>query len=535
MIDLATARVSRAAVTLLVLGALLSRAMIAAAQHVATPAFFAPALPNETAPPPVPREFRGVWIATVENIDWPSSPGLPVDSQKAELLALLDRAASLNLNAVILQVRPAADALYESEYEPWSSYLTGTLGQAPKPHWDPLAFAVTEAHRRGLELHAWFNPYRARHRGAKGAAPRNHVSRTMPTVVKQYGPYLWMDPGEPAVQRHTLRVVLDVVKRYDIDGVHIDDYFYPYPERDRRGREIEFPDQRSWEKYRKSGGTLSREDWRRQNVDLLVEALYVAIKRAKPWVKFGVSPFGIWRPGYPESVRGLDAYNTLYADSRRWLAEGWLDYFTPQLYWSVGARQQSYPVLLDWWTSQNVHGRHLWPGNAPYKVSVGRSPWPADEIVQQIGLTRNQPGAAGNVHFSMMSLVRADKLSVRLKQGPYAVPALVPASPWLSSGNLQPPVVEHAADAEGVLVRIRPAPSSSPARWWLLRSRYVDGWRMQLVDAATPTVLLPVDGRGAPPDVVAVNAVGRSGVESGTVLLDSVATGASSLETGRRR
>jgi hypothetical protein len=218
-------------------------------------------------------------------------------------------------------------------------------------------------------------------------------------------------------------------------------------------------------------------------------------------------------------VRGLDAYNTLYADSRRWLTEGWLDYFTPQLYWSVAARQQSYPVLLDWWTSQNVHGRHLWPGNAPFKVSTGRSPWPADEIVRQIGLTRNQPGAAGNVHFSMRSLVRADKLSVQLKQGPYAVPALVPASPWLSSGTLQPPVVEHVVDAEGVVVRIRPAPSSSPPRWWLVRSRYTDGWRMQVVDANATTVLLPLDARGTPPEVVAVNAIGLSGVESDTILL----------------
>ena len=526
MIHLATARDPRAAVTLIALSALLSPLRPAAAQHVATPAFFAPAIPGDSAPPPVPREFRGVWVATVDNIDWPSRPGLPVDSQQAELVALLDRADALNLNAVILQVRPAADALYDSQVEPWSAVLTGAQGQAPDPRWDPLDFAVSEAHRRGLELHAWFNPYRARSRGAKGNAARMHVSRTMPNIVKAYGPYLWMDPGEPAVRRHTVNVILDVVNRYDVDGVHIDDYFYPYPERDRGGRPIPFPDARSWERYRSSGGTLSKEDWRRQNVDLLVETLYRQIKQAKPWVKFGVSPFGIWRPGNPESVRGLDAYSTLYADSKRWLNEGWLDYFTPQLYWSVGARQQSYPVLLDWWSSQNVHGRHLWPGNAPYKVTVsGSARWPADEIVRQIALTRETPGAAGNVHFSMTSLRNAETLATRLQQGPYSLPALVPASPWLSSGMLQPPHVEHAADAEGVVVRIRSVPASSPPRWWLVRSRYADGWRMQVVDANATTVLLPLDVRGTPPEVVAVNAIGLSGVESATVFVGAAAAG----------
>ncbi|MCX5762893.1 MAG: family 10 glycosylhydrolase, partial [Gemmatimonadetes bacterium] len=277
------------------------------------------------------REFRGVWVASVSNIDWPSKPGLPTADQKAELLALLDRAQAEHLNAVILQVRPAADALYKSSIEPWSEYLTGTQGRAPVPAWDPLAFAVDEAHRRGLELHAWFNPYRARHPSAKGALSKRHIARTSPALVKKYGTQLWMDPGESAVRARTVRVVLDVVTRYDIDGVHLDDYFYPYKEKTTRGT-TEFLDDRSWKKYVKAKGKLSRDDWRRENVNVLVHQLYDRIHLAKPWVKFGISPFGIWRPGNPEQIKGFDAYEQLYADSKLWLEKGWVDYFTPQLY-----------------------------------------------------------------------------------------------------------------------------------------------------------------------------------------------------------
>lgn len=487
------------------------------------PPVYAHVLPDETDAPPVSREFRGVWIATVDNMDWPSRPGLPVDSAKAELVALLDRAASLRLNAVIFQVRTAADALYRSDLEPWSVYLTGRSGRAPSPAWDPLAFAITEAHRRGLELHAWFNPYRARYRGDTGPLSARHVSRTMPNAVKRYGPYLWMDPGDPAVRTHTLKVILDVVARYDVDGVHIDDYFYPYPERDRRGREIPFPDGTSWTRYRRNGGTLSRDDWRRQNVDMLVEQIYRGIKASKPWVKFGVSPFGIWRPGYPSTVRGLDAFEALYADSRRWLAEGWLDYLAPQLYWQVRAPAQSYPMLLAWWADQNGLGRHLWPGNGTWKVTeTGSSRWPASEVLQQIDLTRDQPGASGNVHFNMTALVKgADALADRLANGPYRVPALVPASPWLSPVLPASPTVSASTTTERLALSITSVSADRTAvaapRWWLVRSRYPDGWRAQVVDATVRTVEVPAAANGALPDLVFVNAINRAGVESDAV------------------
>lgn len=483
--------------------------------------WYATVLESDDDAPPVPREFRGVWIATVDNIDWPSKPGLSVDSQKTELLALLDHAARLRLNAVIFQVRPAADALYKSSLEPWSVYLTGQSGRAPSPEWDPLAFAITESHRRGLELHAWFNPYRARYRGDRGTLSSTHVSRTMGSVVKRYGSYLWMDPGEPTVRAHTTRVILDVVRRYDVDGVHIDDYFYPYQERDRRGRLIPFPDDASWTKYRRGGGTLTRDNWRRRNVDLLVESLYGEIKKAKPWVKFGVSPFGIWRPGYPTPVRGLDAYDALYADSRRWLVEGWLDYFVPQLYWAVGAPQQSYPMLLAWWADQNHLGRHLWPGNGTFKVTTtGSQRWPANELLQQITLTRDQPGAGGNVHFSMSSLVQsADALADRLMVGPYRGPALVPASPWLASSIPLAPAVSSSTADRRITLRVSTPNDIGPAaaRWWLVRARYGDGWRTDLVDAGTPVVTLGPGDDGLLPDFIVVNAVGRAGLESAPV------------------
>jgi uncharacterized lipoprotein YddW (UPF0748 family) len=205
--------------------------------------------PCTVTPPPPPREFRAAWVAAVGNIDWPSKRDLSTAEQKAELLAILDRAAELKLNVVILQVRPAADALYASAIEPWSEYLTGAMGKPPEPFYDPLAFAVAEAHRRGLELHAWFNPFRARHFSAKSPIAGSHISRRRPQWVRPYGKQLWLDPGEKGVQDYSLSVVMDVVKRYDIDGVHFDDYFYPYKEPDAAGRDLDFPDGLSWRRY----------------------------------------------------------------------------------------------------------------------------------------------------------------------------------------------------------------------------------------------------------------------------------------------
>ena len=462
-------------------------------------------------PPLVAREFRGVWVATVDNIDWPSRPGLSVSKAKRELIVLLDRAHATGLNAVVFQVRPAGDALYRSSLEPFSEYLTGRQGRVPSPMWDPLAFAVTEAHKRGMELHAWFNPYRARHPSAKGRLSSMHLARKRPGLVKEYGTHLWMDPGEPEVRAQTVRVVVDVVRRYDIDGVHLDDYFYPYKERGRNGDVIDFPDSPSYRRYVSSGGTLGREDWRRQNVDLLVEQLDHAIHRAKPWVKFGVSPFGIWRPGNPEQIRGFDAYAELYADARKWLRAGWVDYFTPQLYWPIAQQPQAYPVLLRWWAEENEKGRNLWPGNYTSRVGErSRTAWDANEVLAQVDSTRSEAGASGNVHFSMKAFLEdRDSLSSRLAAGAYASVALVPESPWLAVAPQGEPRLELRRASRGAFtLRIAPAGKELP-RWWLVQLRKANGaWETSLIGGTMREI--PI---AAGVDRVAVRAVDGASVE----------------------
>jgi uncharacterized lipoprotein YddW (UPF0748 family) len=471
-----------------------------------------PAVPPP--PPAVQREFRGVWVATVDNIDWPSRPGLSTAEQQRELVAILDRARALNLNAVVLQVRPATDALYASPLEPWSEYLTGAMGRAPAPYYDPLAFAVAEAHRRGLELHAWFNPYRARQARAKGPAAATHVSVTKPELVRRYGPMQWMDPGEPRTLEHSLAVVLDVVRRYDVDGVHIDDYFYPYKVADSAGRKVDFPDSASYARYVAGGGALGRDDWRRRNVDEFVRRMYAGVRAAKPGVKIGVSPFGIARPGQPAGICCFDQYTELYADARKWLREGWLDYWTPQLYWRISAPQQSYPRLLAYWADENVRGRHLWPGNYLGRVADGsKTAWPVAEIDSQIALTRAHPGATGNVHFSMKALMsNQGGVADSLAAGAYAGPALVPASPWLpgrAPGRPALALVGGAAPA----VLLQPAAGESAPWLWVVRARAGVAWRTAVVPG-DQTRWAPPDGRA--PDEALVFAVDRSGREGPT-------------------
>ena len=339
------------------------------------------------------REFRGAWVATVYNLDWPSKPGLPAAAQKAELRTILNKAAELKLNAILLQVRPACDALYNAKQEPWSAFLTGRQGESPG--YDPLEFAISEAHARGIELHAWFNPFRAAIHAGDTLAP-SHVARVHPEWVRKYGGQLWLDPGEPAARRYVIDVILDVVRRYDIDGVHIDDYFYPYP----KGG-ADFPDGETWQQR---GAGMNRSDWRRENINHFVEEMYRSVKGAKSSVRVGISPFGIWRPHVPATIEaGLDSYAQLFADSRKWLAEGWCDYLAPQLYWSCEPAKQSFPVLLAWWRAQSHAGRPIYPGIATERIGAAR---PASEIARQIALTRQGTSQPGHIHWSMKALMR---------------------------------------------------------------------------------------------------------------------------------
>ena len=362
-------------------------------------------------------EFRGAWVATVYNLDWPSGPGLPAATQKAQLRTLLDRAAELKLNAILLQVRPASDALYASTKEPWSEFLSGKAGVSPG--YDPLEFAVAEAHARGLELHAWVNPFRAAI-SASAKLPANHIATEYPEWVRRFGKQLWIDPGEPAARDYVISVITDIVRRYAVDGIHLDDYFYPYP---LKPGQATFPDDSSWNRYGAKSG-LSRADWRRENIDDFVRSMYRAVKAARSKARVGISPFGIWRPGVPATTKaGLDAYGQLFADSRKWVAQGWVDYLAPQLYWSIRPAEQSFPVLLDWWRAQS-HGIPIWPGLATERIGSKR---PAREIIEQIELTRRGTSSPGQIHWSMKALMRNQGgIDNLLKAGPYAERAELP-------------------------------------------------------------------------------------------------------------
>jgi uncharacterized lipoprotein YddW (UPF0748 family) len=469
-------------------------------------------------PPPVAREFRAVWIATVGHIDWPSKSGLSSDEQKRELVAMLDKCVALNINAVIFQVRTQADALYASKIEPWSEYISGEMGKPPAPFYDPLEFAVEEAHKRGLQLHAWFNPYRVRVPGAKGEAARNHASAARPNAVRKYGEYLWFDPGAPEAEEQFIEVLKDVVTRYDIDGVHIDDYFYPYQIKGKDGKIVQFPDDETYQRAVAQGVKLERDDWRRRNVDHLIHRMYNEVKTIKPGVLVGISPFGIWRPGFPKGVVGLDPYSALYADARKWLREGWLDYMSPQLYWKVDSKGQPYGKLLAWWVEQNEQKRHIWPGNYTSKIG-GRSreadadTWSAKDIIEQIKATRATPGATGNVHFSMKALMQnKDGISDKLKKGVYAKPALVPETTWLHGVSPAKPEVTARSAKNGVSVAMRLADGREPWQW-VVRVRTAGGWKTSIVpgDKDEQLVRLPDAADAKAVVVTAVSRLGREG------------------------
>lgn len=458
-------------------------------------------------PPGLMREARGLWVASVANIDWPSKPGLPVAQQKDELIKLFDKAVELNMNVIVLQVRPAADALYDSKLEPWSAYLTGEQGVAPKPYYDPLAFAVEEAHARGLELHAWFNPFRAMH-PAKPKLAKSHVKNTHPDWVVKYGEYLWLDPSNEAANKHSLDVIADVVKRYDIDGVHVDDYFYPYPIDDAKGKRVEFPDDKNWKAYQAKGGKLSRSDWRRDHINQFMKDMYSRTKAIKPWVKVGISPFGIWRPGNPPQIKGFDAYEKLYADAKLWLQEGWVDYFTPQLYWPIDQKPQSYPVLMNWWIEQNTKGRAIWPGLFTSKLIQGNSGWNPDEIKNQVLLTQEAAGAEGNIHFSAKAVMRSNKLAKDLSET-YALPALVPAMPWLSKSRAKTPKVMVEETNDGMQLKLRAVDVPAANGWVVAFRTDGDALSYQILPGTTATVKLQV-----PLEDVRVATVNRYGMLS---------------------
>ena len=461
--------------------------------------------PGSIQPPPPAREFRAAWITEVAaNPDWPSQQGLPTARQKAELISLLDRAQQLHLNAIFFQVRPAADAFYASPIEPWSDRLTGVMGKAPEPAYDPLAFLIAEAHKRGIDLFAWFNPYRAAHPSTKSPPAANHITKTHPELVRHYGDQVWLDPGEPAAQKRTLDVVLDVVNRYDVDGVVFDDYFYPYPVKNLLGQELSFPDDASWKKYGVPTG-LTREDWRRKNVNDLIQKVSLQIKAAKPDVQFGISPFGIWRPQNPPQIKGLDAYGKIYADARLWLANGWVDFLAPQLYWAIDDHDHSFSALFNWWRAQNPKGRHVYVASDDTKFS-------ADEITRQIQTVRTQTSVSGEIHYHLRSVADNPALAAAV-QSQYARPAIVPASPWI---NPVPPGKPNLyATTENAVTAIRWSPAEAAPRWWLLQVCTSNNWTTEVLPASQVTRVLT----NSNPDAISLRAVDRLGNVSAPAIL----------------
>lgn len=458
--------------------------------------------------PKFDREFRAAWIASVANINWPSRKNLSTEEQKAEAIYLLDLLKENNFNAVIFQARPSGDALYESPYEPWSYFLTGETGKAPSPYYDPLQFWVEEAHKRGLELHVWLNPYRAHHSNGGKVTSQSIVNKMPENIVKLKNGMYWFDPADKKTQDHVSKIVMDIVKRYNIDGIHFDDYFYPYAS---YNNGTDFPDQLSWNSYLNSGGNLSKADWRRENVNKFIKRIYNEIKAEKEYVKFGISPFGIWKTGYPNGVSGLSQYDELYADAKLWLNEGWIDYFTPQLYWPVDAPKQNFSSLLQWWESENTHQRHLWPGLNTVEIKAYDKP---AEIVRQIELTRQLvPNSAGVAHWSIAGLTQNPMMLSYLKAGPYKEKALVPKSSWLKPLLTEKPELLIQNDYNQVKASWSLKQKENVISW-LLFTKYGDTWVKEILDPDTISkeIIKQKDGQNL--DLIVVQGVDRLGNET---------------------
>ncbi len=374
---------------------------------------------SESATLPPKREFRGAWIATVANLDWPSSPSLPPETQQNDFVTILDNLKAVGINAIVFQIRPECDAFYASTKEPWSYWLTGQQGKAPSPFYDPLQFAIDAAHKRGMELHAWFNPYRAVRSVGSYMVDSTHVSVRHPDWVLNFGTLKILDPGLPQVRDYVTSVILEVVRRYDIDGFHFDDYFYPYPP-----NQITNQDDSTFARYNR--GFTDRGDWRRDNVNLFVRQIHDSIQVVKPYVKFGISPFGIWKNGVPPDIVGLDAYNVLYCDAVAWLKEKTVDYITPQLYWQIGG-SQDYSKLIPWWVSQ-TNTRHLYVGQALYRG------WPASEMANQIRLNRSNSSVHGSIFFRAAFITsNTNAYADSLRADFYRYPAFLPSMAWKDS------------------------------------------------------------------------------------------------------
>jgi uncharacterized lipoprotein YddW (UPF0748 family) len=443
---------------------------------------------------PPKREVRAAWIATVTNIDWPSSNGSSTAVQKQELINLLDELKRDGINTIIFQVRSECDAMYSSSFDPWSYWLTGSQGTAPYPYYDPLEFAIDEAHKRGMELHAWFNPYRAERSVDNYPNASNHVTVQHPDWIIQISSFKFLDPGLPMVRDYVTSVIYDIVSRYDVDGIHADDYFYPYPPNNMTANTAnDALDNASFAADPR--GFNNKYDWRRDNVNLLIAQVNDTIQSVKPWVKFGMSPFGIWKNGVPPGITGLSAYNDIYCDAIAWLHDRSIDYLTPQLYWPFGGGQD-YAKLQPWWAdSVAANGRHFYPGHAYYRIAAWFNP---SEMPNQIRFDRNNPKVQGSVffsakHFALNPLGVTDTLRNDL----YRYPSILPIMNWKDVVAPNPPQnlrFERLANGQGGLLWDVPQTASdgdSAKRYVVYRFDYAN---VQPADLENSANILNVEG-----------------------------------------
>lgn len=384
-------------------------------------------------------EFRGVWIATVVNIDWPKKGNDAPEKQKTDYLKILDFYQNLNYNAVIVQVRAAGDAFYQSDFAPWSRFLTGEEGQKSKWNENTLDWMIDEAHERGMEFHAWFNPYRASFDLKTEILSSTHDYYMHPEWMLKYGKKYYYNPGIPEVRHRFSEVIREVVASYDLDAIHFDDYFYPYKIKD-----AVFNDSLAFKEYGQENQSL--DDWRRSNVDSLVKNVHQTIKSEKPWVQLGISPFGVWKnnstdPRGSDTRAGQTTYEDLYADPLLWMKEGWIDYLAPQVYWSMDLPVASHRKIVDWW-AQNTNGTNLYIGNGAYKVrNNSDAAWnDKKELPNQLKLARETPQVNGNILFSAKSLMKDNPDVVAyLKDKYYSRPALTPTTP-LNKSDRKPTI-----------------------------------------------------------------------------------------------
>ncbi len=417
-----------------------------------------PGTQAQIAAPPK-HEFRAAWIATVYGLDWPQQ-GASESQQKRALRQLLDHLQNAGINAVIFQVRSIGDAMYESNYEPWSHYLTGRQGR--DPGYDPLAFVIDESHSRGMELHAWFNPYRADN-GSSFTPADNHVTVTHPEWTYKAGPLTLLDPGKEEVRNYVVSIIMDVARRYNIDGVHFDDYFYPYPP-----NQITTQDSQTFQT--ESRGFMSLFDWRRDNVNLLIAQVADSLRSFDPAIKFGISPFGIWKKNVPAGISGLDAYSVIFADATAWIRQKTIDYLAPQLYWPFGGAQ-AYEILAPWWADQ-IDDRHLYPGHGLYRTEAS-PPFSPMEIPNQVAFNRDYFGIHGSIFFRARHLLpgRGRNFARIMREGLYQYPALTPSMDWKDQVAPAAPL-NLVASQDGGTVRLTwDSPGEAPARYATYRVR----------------------------------------------------------------